>query len=159
MKFSLRFNNDLPAEDYIRLAQAAERAGFDQFWLSDDLFLRSSTVILAAIARATSRIEIGTCILNPYTLNPAEMAMEAATLDELSHGRFNLGLSSGSGDFLKWLGIPQEKPRTAVVETVNVLNRLLSARTDVRWRKQAVDLLQLTGRERVLDACRRVLKG
>ena len=40
-----------------------------------------------------------------------------------------------------------------IAPTYDVLNRLLSARTDVRWRKQAVDLLQLTGRERVLDAC------
>ena len=126
MKFSLRFNNDLPAADYIKLAQAAEQAGFDQFWVSDDLFLRSAIVILTAVARATSHLEIGTCILNPYTLNPAQMAMEAATLDELSGGRFNLGLSSGSGDFLKWVGIEQERPRTAVIETVEAINRLFA---------------------------------
>lgn len=126
MKFSLRLNNDRPAAEYITLAQAAEQAGFDQFWVSDDLFLRSALVILAAVAQATQRIEIGTCILNPYTIHPAEIAMAAGTLDELSQGRFNLGLSSGSGDFLAWLGMTQDKPRTAVVETVTVLNRLLS---------------------------------
>ncbi len=76
-----------------------------QFWVSNDLFLRSCPVILAAVATATRTIEIGTCILNPYTLNPAEIAMMAATLDEVSGGRFNLGLSSGSGDFLAWVGI------------------------------------------------------
>jgi 5,10-methylenetetrahydromethanopterin reductase len=126
MKFSLRLNNDLPAEEYITLARAAEAAGFDQFWVSDDLFLRSAPVILTAVARATDRIEIGTCILNPYTINPAEIAMIAATLDELSGGRFNLGLSSGAGEFLKWAGITQARPRTAVVETVHALNGLLS---------------------------------
>lgn len=128
MKFSLRLNNDRPAAEYIALAQAAESAGFDQFWVSDDLFLRSATVILTAVAQATSRIEIGTCILNPYSINPAEIAMEAATLDELSNGRFNLGLSSGAGDFLKWIGISPQKPRTAVIETVRVINRLLSGK-------------------------------
>lgn len=126
MKFSLRFNNDRPVADYIALAQAAEQAGFDQFWVSDDLFLRSAVVILSAVAQATERIEIGTCILNPYTLNPAQMAMEAATLDELSGGRFNLGLSSGSGDFLKWIGIEQTRPRTAVIETIEAFSRLLN---------------------------------
>ena len=59
MKFSLRFNNDRPVAEYIALAQAAEQAGFDQFWVSDDLFLRSAVVILAAVAQATERIEIG----------------------------------------------------------------------------------------------------
>jgi 5,10-methylenetetrahydromethanopterin reductase len=126
MKFSLRLNNDHPVADYVRLARAAEAAGFDQFWVSDDLFLRSAPVILSAVAAATERIEIGTCILNPYTIHPAEIAMLAATLDELSGGRFNLGLSAGAADFLKWIGITPEKPRTAVIETVEVINRLLS---------------------------------
>ncbi len=67
MRFSLRFNNDLPARDYIALAQAAEQAGFDQFWVSNDLFLRSAQAILPAMAVATTRIEIGSCIFNPYT--------------------------------------------------------------------------------------------
>ena len=39
MKFSLRFNNDLPLQDYVTYAQAAEAAGFDQIWVSNDLFL------------------------------------------------------------------------------------------------------------------------
>jgi 5,10-methylenetetrahydromethanopterin reductase len=126
LKFSLRLNNDHPVADYVTLATAAEAAGFDQFWVSDDLFLRSAPVILAAIACATERIEIGTCILNPYTINPAEIAMLAATLDELSNQRFNLGLSSGAADFLKWIGITPSKPRTAVIETIQAINRLLS---------------------------------
>ena len=60
MRFSLRFNNDLPARDYPALARAAEAAGFDQFWVSDDLFLRSAPVLLTAVALATERIQIGT---------------------------------------------------------------------------------------------------
>jgi 5,10-methylenetetrahydromethanopterin reductase len=126
LKFSLRLNNDRPAAAYITLAQAAERAGFDQFWVSNDLFLRSAVVILTTVAQTTSRIEIGTCILNPYSINPAEIAMIAATLDEISGGRFNLGISSGAGDFLEWIGIEPMKPRTAVVETVQAVNQLLN---------------------------------
>ena len=125
MKFSLRLNNDMPAADYVPMARAAEAAGFDQFWVSDDLFLRSGVVILTAVAAATSRIEIGSCILNPYTIHPAELAMVAATLDEFSGGRFNLGLSAGAGDFLDWIGVDHAKPLTAVRETVEAINRLL----------------------------------
>ena len=124
MKFSLRLNNDLAVSDYTRLAQLAESVGFDQFWVSNDLFLRSCPVILTAAALVTRTIEIGTCILNPYTINPAEIAMIAATLDEVSGGRFNLGLSSGSGDFLAWVGVEAHQPRTAVVETVHAIRLL-----------------------------------
>src|SRR5690349_6356748 len=126
MKFSVRLNNDLGLDTYIRMAQAAEKAGFDQFWVSHDLFLRSSPVILTMIAQATTRIEIGTCIVNPYTLNPAELAMMAATLDEASGGRFNLGLGAGAGSFLKWIGLEQTRPLAAVAETAAVMRRLMS---------------------------------
>ncbi len=72
MRFSLRLNNDLTIPEYVALAQAAEASGFDQIWVSHDLFLRSAPVILAAIAQATTRIQMGTGILNPYTIHPAE---------------------------------------------------------------------------------------
>jgi 5,10-methylenetetrahydromethanopterin reductase len=143
VRFSIRLNNDLPVAQYAALAQLAETVGFDQFWVSNDLFLRSAPVILTAVAGATSRIEIGTCILNPYTINPAEIAMMAATLDEVSGSRFNLGLSSGAADFLAWVGIETPKPRTAVLETVNVIKRLLDGErvaydgTFLRWTEEA----------------------
>jgi len=135
MKFSLRLNNDLTVEEYVRLSRLAESVGFDQFWVSNDLFLRSCPVILSAVAAATRTIEIGTCILNPYTINPAEIAMLAATLDELSGGRFNLGLSAGSADFLAWVGVDADQPRTAVVESVHAIRRLLDALDDIDERR------------------------
>lgn len=126
MKFSLRLNNDHPVETYVTLAMAAERAGFDQIWISNDLFLRSAPIILGAVATATSQIEIGTCILNPYTINPAEIAMLSATLDELSGERFNLGISAGAAPFLEWVGISQSRPRTAVIESIHAIRALLA---------------------------------
>ena len=126
MRFSVRFNNDLPVGAYAPLARAAEEAGFDQFWVSDDLFLRSAWIILTTVAQATRRIQIGTCIVNPYTMHAAEMAMAAAALDELSAGRLCLGVSSGASDFLHWVGIPAERPLTAVVETVAALRGLFA---------------------------------
>ena len=104
MRFSIRLNNDLPLAEVVTLAQAAEAHGFDQFWISNDLFLRSAPVILGAVGRATTRIELGIGILNPYTINPGEIAMMAATLDELTGCRFNLGLASGAANFLQWVG-------------------------------------------------------
>lgn len=124
MRFSLRLNNDLRLDEYVALAQAAERFGFDQFWVSHDLFLRSAPVILAAVAQATTRIEIGTGVLNPYTLNPAEIAMLASTLDELSRNRFNLGLAAGARDFLEWVGTEQAHPLDAMRETMDVIRGL-----------------------------------
>src|SRR5713226_4783819 len=129
MRFSVRFNNDLEVTAYPRLAQAAEQAGFDQFWVSDDLFLRSVWIILSAVAQATRRIQLGTCIVNPYTMHSAEIAMAAGALDELSGGRLCLGISSGAGDFLNWIGIHPEQPVAAVAETVKALRSLFAGET------------------------------
>ena len=100
MRFSLRFNNDRPVREYMTLAKEAEDQGFDQFWVSDDLFLYGVWPILAACATVTQRIQLGTCIVNPYTMHPAEMAMQAVALDELSGGRALLGIGAGAGYFL-----------------------------------------------------------
>ena len=124
MRFSLRLNNDLPLSHYKRLAQAAEDAGFVQFWVSNDLFLRSSSVILPMLAQATTKMEIGSCIFNPYTINPAELAMFAATMDELSGNRFNLGLAAGAKAFLQWVGLAQKRPLSAMRETITNLRLL-----------------------------------
>ena len=119
------------------------RRGFDQFWVSNDLFLRSAPVILSAVAIATERIEIGSCILNPFTIHPSEIAMFAATLDELSGGRFNLGISSGAEDFMRWLGLDFRYPRTRVLETVQAINKLTSnqnaasAGVALQWKEEA----------------------
>ncbi|MCW5848892.1 MAG: LLM class flavin-dependent oxidoreductase [Anaerolineae bacterium] len=125
MRFSLRFNNDLPPQEYVRLALAAEAAGFDQFWVSHDLFWRHAWTILGAVAQATTRIHIGTCIVNPYTQHVADIAMAAATLDELSRGRALLGFGAGAADFLRWVGIAQRHPLAVVRDSLTALDALL----------------------------------
>jgi 5,10-methylenetetrahydromethanopterin reductase len=133
LRFSVRLNNDLPIAEYADLARAAESAGFDQFWVSNDLFLRSVWVILSHAAMATTRIQLGTCIVNPYTMHPAEIGMAAASLDELSGGRLNLGISSGARDFLQWVGIEPERPVRMVVETVGILRQLFAGERAEGW--------------------------
>lgn len=143
MRFSVRLNNDLPISTYIRLAQVAEATGFDQIWVSNDLFLRSAPVIVSAIASATRRIEIGIGILNPYTIHPAEIAMLAATMDELTGCRFNLGLAAGAADFLTWVGIEQARPLAMMRETIGAIRQLLAGERVaiqgevLRWRPEA----------------------
>ena len=137
MRFSLRLNNDLPLNDYVAIARAAETWGFDQLWVSHDLFLRSAPVILSACALATEHIQLGTCILNPYTLHPAEIAMLAATLDELSGGRCNLGLGAGAGEFLKWIGIDQQRPLSDTRLALRQIKAVLAGEPAPDWQPGA----------------------
>lgn len=125
MRFGIRFNDATGSiREVVELAQLAEQAGFDVVWYCHDLFLRDAWVTLAAVASATTRIEIGTCIVNPFTADPSELAMHAATLQEYSGGRFILGIGPGEPQFLDWVGKRQERPYTGLREAILILKRL-----------------------------------
>jgi len=64
-------------------------------------------------------------VVNPHTVNPAELAMHAATLDEYSGGRVRLGISVGAVEFLRWLGIEARRPLAAMRESIGLIRRLL----------------------------------
>jgi alkanesulfonate monooxygenase SsuD/methylene tetrahydromethanopterin reductase-like flavin-dependent oxidoreductase (luciferase family) len=89
----------LPALRSIRQAvtrvQAAEALGFESVWVPQLETARDAAVILAAYAQNTSRIGLGTAVLPVLTRHPTAMAQLALTLDELSGGRFSLGLGLG----------------------------------------------------------------
>ncbi len=125
MKTSIRVNNDLSAEELTRLVVAAERAGIDQAWVSNDLLLRSAPVLLGALAARTERIELGIGIMNPYTVHPTELAMLAATAQEVSGGRFLLGIDAGAPGFLSWAGLERRRPMATTRESVAALRRML----------------------------------
>lgn len=136
MRYSIRVNNDLSTAGLLDVALAAEQAGFDQVWVSNDLFLRSAPVLAAAIVTRTTRIGVGIAVMNPYSVHVSELAMIAATLQELSGGRFLLGLGAGSEQFLGWAGIDRARP-LGVTGSALVTLRALLGHADVDRRMLA----------------------
>lgn len=137
--FSLRLNNDLSVNDFVDLAVLADHSGFDQLWLSDDLFFNSAMVGLTLAATSTQRLRVGTGILNPYTIHPAEMAMFARTLSNVSNGRFLLGVAAGAEDFLGWVGVTRDRPLSSVRSMILGLRHLLDGAPELPdgWKDEA----------------------
>jgi F420-dependent oxidoreductase-like protein len=79
-------------DESVARAKAAERLGFDSVWVTQLPNARDAALVLAAYANATERVGFGTGILPIYTRHPTAMVQMAATLDELSGGRFILGI-------------------------------------------------------------------
>lgn len=126
MRFSISFNSEHgPTADAVKLAVLAERQGIECVWYCQDLFKRDAWVFLSAVATRTRRVGLGTGIVTPYTVSPAELAMHAATLDEYSGGRVRLGVSVGAVEFLRWVGIEAHKPLSAMKESVGLIRRLI----------------------------------
>src|SRR5260221_11108696 len=82
-------------DESINRAREAERLGFESVWVTQMPDARDAALVLAAYAAATQWVRLGTGVLPIYTRHPTAMAQMAATLDELSGGRFILGLGFG----------------------------------------------------------------
>ncbi len=92
MKIGLLFNTDpLPGAALAGFARDAEQAGFERLWVPE-LFGREPFVTAGALLQATSRIGVATGIANVYVRDALATKAAAATLDELSGGRFEMGL-------------------------------------------------------------------
>jgi 5,10-methylenetetrahydromethanopterin reductase len=106
------------------LAGSIEAEGFDQLWYANHKLYRDLWVGMAVAAQATTRLELGTFVAEPYSQHPAQIAAAIATIDELSGGRAILGLGAGGANF-KELGAQRIRPAQALRESVEIARGLL----------------------------------
>ncbi len=119
----------------VALAVRAEEAGFDGVY-TIEFFNRHGYVPLGAIAQATSRVRIGTAIANAFTRSPLLQASAAMDLDELSDGRFVLGLGSATRRMNEdWFDVPFSAPAPRMRELVELLRGVFAAQKGggFRW--------------------------
>jgi F420-dependent oxidoreductase-like protein len=122
VSITLRLANDdwQAASDYV---VEAERLGVDCLW-SAEAWGHDAATPLAFMAARTSRIRLGTGIMQAGTRTPALVAMTAMSLAAMSGGRFLLGLGvSGPQVIEGWHGIRFEQPLQRMRETVDIVRR------------------------------------
>lgn len=109
----------------MRAARAAEGAGFSHAWVSE--LHRSAFVPATAIAHSTATIGVGTAIALAFVRSPMTTALSALDLDEISNGRFVLGLGSGVQRLNEaWHNARFGKPVPHLRETVAVIRRVVA---------------------------------
>lgn len=109
-------------------ARAAEEAGAATVWVPE--LHRSAPVSAAAVAQATSTARVGTAIALAFPRSPMVTALEALDLDEISGGRFVLGLGSGVQKLnVDWHHVDWDKPATHLRETVRNIRAFWAACT------------------------------
>ena len=122
--------------ELLDLARRAEDVGLDSLWVGDHLLYRfadgstrgpwEAWSLLAALAASTSRVTIGPLVACTAFRNPALLAKEAATLDEISGGRFVLGLGAGWNpvEFAAF-GLPFDRRISRFEEAFTIIRSLL----------------------------------
>lgn len=103
-----------------KVAATIERLGFDSIWIPDHEIDPLAT--LSFIAAKTRKIRLGTCVLIPSHRHPVLLAREISALDNLSGGRFILGL--GAGERKEAFGTPVNRPVSRMLETIKILKEL-----------------------------------
>jgi 5,10-methylenetetrahydromethanopterin reductase len=105
----------------IALATIAEEAGIASFWALEDPDGWDAFAVLAAVARATERLQLGTGVTNPYYRHPSQIAASVSTLDALSDGRAFLGFGRGQAEwYQRALGIHVGRPLRALEEAIDL---------------------------------------
>lgn len=117
------------ADEQLRLTLEAERLGYDSVWVAE-AYGSDGVSIMAWLAVQTSRIGIGSAIMQIPARTPTMTAMTAATLDALSGGRFRLGLGvSGPQVTEGWYGQPFDHPLGRTREYIDIIRLALSRQT------------------------------
>lgn len=113
-------------DESVLRAKMAERLGFKSVWTTQLPDARDAAVVLAAYAMATERVTLGTGVLPMYTRHPTAMAQMAASLDELSGGRFILGLGISHKVTVESMwGLRLDKPVDAMREYLHIVRTTL----------------------------------
>jgi probable F420-dependent oxidoreductase len=133
--------------ELLDMTQAIEDLGFDSVWVGEHLLYRwedgpargpwEAWTLLAAIAASTTRIELGPLVACTNFHNPALLAKQAVTIDELSGGRFVLGLGAGWNETeFRAYGFPYDHRIDRFEEAFTIIRTLLregAVDFDGRW--------------------------
>jgi alkanesulfonate monooxygenase SsuD/methylene tetrahydromethanopterin reductase-like flavin-dependent oxidoreductase (luciferase family) len=140
---SLRIGVQLPEverevrwPELLAMAQAAEESGFDSIWIGDHLLYRGdggaergpweAWTLLSALAASTERVDLGPLVACAAFHPPGVLAKMAATIDEISGGRFVLGLGAGwNVEEFAAFGIPYDHRVSRFAEAFAIVRGLL----------------------------------
>jgi F420-dependent oxidoreductase-like protein len=122
------------------LVLEVERLGYDSVWTAE-AYGSDAVTPLAYLAGKTTRIKLGTAIMQLAGRTPANCAMTMSTLDALSDGRALCGLGlSGPQVVEGWHGVPYDKPVTRMREYVQILRAIWAREAPVEFHGDAYEL-------------------
>ncbi len=146
-----------PLADIARQAHVAEKVGFDSVWVMDHVFIQrrparvvshEPMICLARAAASTTRIKLGSLVLNHAFRHPGHLAREASALADMSGGRFILGVGAGwHRPEFEALGLPFDHRVSRLEEAVGPLQRLLEGErvtVNGRWLRMSEASIAVT---------------
>lgn len=129
-RFDFAFIPSGPAQETVEFIKLGEQLGYRCAWLPDQTFHRDPFVLQGLCAQATQRIGLGLGLTSPFTRLPVQIARAAGVVDEVSNGRFRLGLGTANpNSVLAPLGLRLERSVGRLRDAILIIRRLLAGET------------------------------
>ena len=133
MKLGMMLGFEDSIDTITRLARTAEDGGIHSLYTVDAG--RSATVCAAAVINATERVRVGTYIVNAYAREPWMTGIEARDLNEISGGRFVLGVGTGNLHFNDlYMGIDSTKSLAKMRDFLTIVRAVVNGKAAERVR-------------------------
>ena len=117
----------------IDLIKQAESMGYDSVWTAE-AYGNDAVTSAAWVLANTSKIRVGTAIMQMPARTPAMCAMTAMSLDQLSEGRFIVGLGASGPQVVEgWHGVPYGKPVTRTKEYIQIMRKIFEREGPVEF--------------------------
>lgn len=126
LAIGVNWQGRLDFKSIIERAKLAEQAGAHSMWVAE-AWGRDAFTLLTLLAEHTTKLQLGTGIVNSYSRTPAALAQHFATLDELSGGRMIIGLGTSGPQVIEHFhGIKFEPALSRIREYVDIINTLMA---------------------------------
>ena len=117
----------------IELIKQAESMGYDSVWTAE-AYGNDAVTSAAWVLAQTTKIRVGTAIMQMPARTPAMCAMTAMSLDQLSGGRFIVGLGASGPQVVEgWHGVPYGKPVTRTKEYIQIMRKIFEREGPVEF--------------------------
>lgn len=127
MRLGLLLGFEDSLDTMVSLARAGEEAGMSSVYTVEAG--RSALVTAAAVVAATERVTVGTYIVNAYAREPWLAGIAARDLDEMSGGRFVLGVGTGNPHFNRWyMGADTSRPLAKMRDYIEIVRAVVAGR-------------------------------
>ncbi len=124
----------------IDLIKQAESMGYDSVWTAE-AYGNDAVTSAAWVLAHTSKIRVGTAIMQMPARTPAMCAMTAMSLDQLSDGRFIVGLGASGPQVVEgWHGVPYGKPVTRTKEYIQIMRKIFEREGPVEFDGQVYQM-------------------
>ena len=126
MKFGISYYGTYPLNEFLQVAEVANKFGADSIWLSEEFIYRDPFILTSSLLYNIKNIKLIPGPVSPFFKHPVAIAREILTLAEVDDNRLALHIGIGDLNGLKQMGIKVSKPLKKIEEAIKTIRRLMN---------------------------------